>query len=69
MALLLMATGGTTTIGAPLVGWFSEVFSARIALAQGGVATALACGVTFLYLRRRGNVQASELVVPAAAAQ
>jgi MFS family permease len=69
MALLLMATGGTTTVGAPLVGWFSEVFGSRIALGQGGVATALACGATLLYLRRRGNVKTSDLVVPGAAAR
>ena len=63
MALLLIATGGTTTVGAPLVGWLSEVFNARVALAQGGVATALACGATFFYLRRRRTVQTPEQAV------
>lgn len=57
MSLLVVATGGTTTIGAPLVGWLSEVFGSRIALAQGGVATAIAAGGTYLYLRSRGALE------------
>ena len=53
MALLIIATGGTTTIGGPLVGWLSEQFGPRLALAQGGVATALAAAATYFYLKRR----------------
>ncbi|WP_203416602.1 MFS transporter [Jiangella ureilytica] len=53
MALLVMAVGGTTPLGGPLIGWVAETLGARVALALGGVATLVAASVTWLYLRRR----------------
>ncbi|MGH8775974.1 MAG: MFS transporter [Jiangellaceae bacterium] len=54
MALLVVATTGTTPVGGPLVGWIGETFGARVSLAAGGIATAVAAGATYAYLRRRG---------------
>lgn len=42
VSLLILATNGTTPIGGPLMGWICETSSPRIALAVGGVGTALA---------------------------
>src|SRR6185437_4729845 len=44
MALFATAFLGSTPIGAPLVGWISDVTSPRIAILVGGVATLAACG-------------------------
>ncbi|MDQ3493872.1 MAG: MFS transporter [Chloroflexota bacterium] len=52
MALLVVAIGGTTPVGAPLVGWIGDVMGARAPLMVGGLATAVACLVTHLLLRR-----------------
>lgn len=43
MALYFVLFLGSTPIGAPIVGWVSESFSPRAALALGGVATLAAC--------------------------
>lgn len=53
-SLLVVATAGTTPIGAPLVGWLAELYGARVAMGLGGVATVLAGALTLLYLRHRG---------------
>ena len=53
MALLVMAIGGTTPVGGPLVGWIAETYGAPASLALGGIATAAAAGATLLYLRTR----------------
>ncbi|HET7481405.1 MAG TPA: MFS transporter [Actinomycetota bacterium] len=42
MAIYFVLFLGSTPIGAPIVGWLSEAFSARVALGVGGVATLLA---------------------------
>lgn len=52
MALLIVAFTGTTPIGGPLLGWIAEAFSARTVLVIGGTATAIAAGLTLLYLTR-----------------
>lgn len=52
MALLILATGGTTTIGGPLVGWLGEQFGPRAGFMVGGVGTALSA-VWLLTLDRR----------------
>ena len=52
MALLVMAIGGTTPIGGPLVGWIAEMYGTRAVLALGAVTTALAAGATHAYLHR-----------------
>ncbi|HVX21452.1 MAG TPA: MFS transporter [Acidimicrobiales bacterium] len=43
MALYAIAFLGSTPIGAPLVGWISDVSNPRIAIVVGGVATLAAC--------------------------
>jgi predicted MFS family arabinose efflux permease len=53
VSLLVVAIGGTTPIGGPLVGWIGEEWSARLAFVIGGVSTALAVLGTRLYLSRR----------------
>jgi MFS family permease len=56
VSLLVVAIGGTTPIGGPLVGWIGEEWSARVAFVIGGVSTALAVLGTRLYLARRSAV-------------
>lgn len=52
VSLLIVAIGGTTPVGGPLLGWIGQTFGARSALAVGGVGTALAAYATLVYLRR-----------------
>jgi MFS family permease len=49
MALYFVLFLGSTPIGGPIVGWVAEAFSARAALALGGIATLLTC--VYAYLR------------------
>lgn len=60
ISLLVVAIGGTTTVGGPLIGWIGEVWSARVALVFGGVSTALAVAGTQLYLGRRRTAEVTE---------
>jgi MFS family permease len=53
MALWSIALLGTTTIGAPIVGWVGQVAGARASLAVGGAATVLAAAVMHVVCRRR----------------
>jgi MFS family permease len=53
MSLWSMAFLGSTTIGAPLVGWFAEVAGARWGLALGGITALLAAGLGTFSLRRK----------------
>jgi MFS family permease len=53
MAMAIVAIGGTTPVGAPLVGWIADQFGARIAFGQGGVASVLAAVAAWAYLRLR----------------
>ncbi len=53
MALNAIAFLGSTPIGAPLLGYVSDVTSPRVALALGGVATLLACIPLFALAARR----------------
>jgi MFS family permease len=62
MALYAMGFLGTTPIGAPLVGWISQVSSPRVALVVGAVATVSACTVTML--RHRHEHRRMEAVPP-----
>lgn len=67
VALLVVATAGTTPIGGPLLGWVGETFGARVAVGLGGVATAVAAGLTMLYLRRAARPEtAPEPLEPSA---
>lgn len=54
MSFLSIALGGTTPLGAPLVGFIAEHLGPRLALAVGGLATGIASVFTVLYLRRSG---------------
>lgn len=53
MAFWAIAFLGSTTIGAPLVGWFAEVAGARAGLALGGVAALVASALGALALQDR----------------
>ncbi|MGA2520401.1 MAG: MFS transporter [Acidimicrobiales bacterium] len=62
MALYAVGFLGTTPIGAPLVGWISQVSSPRVALLVGAVATVTASSLTLLrhrYEHRRNFEQAA----------
>jgi MFS family permease len=52
MSLWSMAFLGSTTIGAPIVGWFAEAAGARWGLALGGVAALFAAALGALALRK-----------------
>ncbi|MFZ3471135.1 MFS transporter [Streptomyces sp. 4.24] len=59
MALFMMVFTGGTPIGAPLVGWVTDTYGARIGMAAGG-AVSLAAAVTIgLVLSRVGNLRLS----------
>jgi len=51
LALYAMLFLGSTPIGGPIMGWLADVTNARVAVAVGGVATALAAGWTAHRLR------------------
>lgn len=51
MALLVVAIGGTTPFGGPLLGWIAETYGARTTLGIGAIGTAIAAGATLIYLR------------------
>jgi MFS family permease len=52
LALLVVAIGGTTPIGAPLMGWLAEQFGVRATIMLAGVLTAIAAALAYVYLRR-----------------
>jgi MFS family permease len=60
MSFWSIAFLGSTTIGAPLVGWFAEAAGARWGLAVGGVAALVASTVGALALRNRDKAKAPE---------
>ncbi|MCI1672678.1 MAG: MFS transporter [Bifidobacterium tibiigranuli] len=53
MALWAMAWGGSSVLGAPLVGWVAEQFGSRWGLIIGGAPTIVLGLVMLPYLRRR----------------
>jgi MFS family permease len=59
MALYAVAFLGTTPIGSPLVGWISQEWSPRVALAVGAVATIAASLVT-RHVHQRGHQRTAE---------
>ena len=74
MALNAIAFLGSTPIGAPLLGYVSDVSSPRVALALGGVATLLASIPLFALARRRHaggplELAADEVVIAIAEAE
>ncbi|WP_036563969.1 MFS transporter [Nocardioides halotolerans] len=68
IALLVLATQGTTTVGGPIIGWFCEVTDPRFGFLLGGIGTAIAAAVVHSWMgeRRLAARAASE---PAGAAQ
>lgn len=56
MSFYLMAVGGTSPIGAPLLGWLCDTIGVRATFTIGGVAAAATALVIHLYLRRHGRV-------------
>jgi len=63
MALYAMGFLGTTPLGAPLVGWISQVASPRVALLVGAVATTTASALTLV--RHRHEHRRAEEAHPA----
>jgi MFS family permease len=55
LALLVVAIGGTTPIGAPLMGWLAEQFGVRATIMLAGVLTAIAAALAYVYLRRTAD--------------
>jgi MFS family permease len=55
LALLVVAIGGTTPIGAPLMGWLAEQFGVRATFMLAGVLTAIAAALAYVYLRRTAD--------------
>jgi sugar phosphate permease len=53
MSFWSIAFLGSSTIGAPLVGWFAEVAGARAGLALGGAAALLGAALGALTLRNK----------------
>ena len=52
MSLFVIAIGGTSPLGAPLLGWLCEVVGIRWTMAIGGAATAITAIAVYFYLRR-----------------
>jgi MFS family permease len=52
MALFVIAVGGTSPVGAPLLGWLCEAVGVRTTLAIGALVTALMSLAMWAYLRR-----------------
>ena len=59
MALWALAWGGSTVIGAPLVGWIAETFGSRWSLVAGGVPTVIV-GLALLPALRRQDARAAQ---------
>jgi MFS family permease len=60
LALLVVAIGGTTPIGAPIMGWLAEHFGTRATFVVAGVLTAVAAAVALWYLRRTTDAPKSQ---------
>ncbi|MET8767091.1 MFS transporter [Streptomyces sp. NPDC004658] len=59
MALFMMVFMGGTPLGAPVVGWITDTYGARIGFAAGGVVSAAAAGAIGLALARIGGLRLS----------
>ncbi|AYN40758.1 MFS transporter [Streptomyces dangxiongensis] len=59
MALFMMVFMGGTPLGAPVVGWITDTYGARIGFAAGGVVSAVAAGAVGLVLARVGGLRLS----------
>ncbi|WP_324606858.1 MFS transporter [Streptomyces katrae] len=59
MALFMMVFTGGTPIGAPLVGWVTDTYGARIGMAAGGLVSLAAAVTIAVILSRVGNLRLS----------
>ncbi|MFI9520936.1 MFS transporter [Streptomyces narbonensis] len=57
MSLYMMVFAGGTPIGAPLLGWVTDTYGARVGFATGGVISLAAAGVIGLVLARVGGLK------------
>ncbi|MEU3749123.1 MULTISPECIES: MFS transporter [Streptomyces] len=57
MSLYMMVFAGGTPIGAPLLGWVTDTYGARVGFATGGVISLAAAGVIGLILARVGGLK------------
>ncbi len=57
LAFWSMAYLGSTTIGAPAIGWVGETFGPRWGLAVGGVAAIVAAGIGYITLRQKIDIR------------
>jgi MFS family permease len=57
MALFMMVFMGGTPLGAPVVGWITDTYGARVGFALGGVISAAAAAVIGLVLARIGGLR------------
>jgi MFS family permease len=63
MAIYFVLFLGSTPIGAPIVGWVAETFSARASLALGGLATIAACSYGYYKLRAIGRTDRATIAL------
>ncbi|MEU6101526.1 MFS transporter [Streptomyces flaveolus] len=59
MALYMMVFLGGSPVGAPIVGWVTDTYGARVGFAAGGAVAATAAAVIGLVLARVGNLRLS----------
>ncbi|MFF8448036.1 MFS transporter [Streptomyces leeuwenhoekii] len=59
MSLYMMVFLGGSPIGAPIVGWITDTYGARVGFAAGGAIAATAAAVIAVVLARRGNLRLS----------
>ncbi|MFE2550887.1 MFS transporter [Streptomyces sp. NPDC059355] len=59
MALYMMVFTGGTPIGAPVVGWVTDTYGARIGMAAGGLVSLAAAATIAVILSRVGNLRLS----------
>ncbi|MFE1908374.1 MFS transporter [Streptomyces gardneri] len=57
MSLYMMVFAGGTPIGAPLLGWVTDTYGARVGFATGGVISLAAAGVIGLILAKVGGLK------------
>jgi MFS family permease len=59
MALFMMVFMGGTPLGAPLVGWATDAYGARVGFAAGGLVSLVASAAVGLVLVRLGGLRLS----------
>ncbi len=52
LGVLVVSIGGTTPIGAPVMGWLAEQFGTRATFALAGTCTAIAAVIAYVFMRR-----------------